>query len=262
MSATLLAPLIGLWLASAVATTVDPDSAADADPPVERARWAVRYLGMTVGHIDATTVLRDGTRVTTGAARSAPWYRPVYDLDDTVTSTWTPNQGSQRYEARFREGRFHQDQDQRFLTDAVVVALGQRKKGQWVTWTDRLDPSPGAYDPIAAIQTVRTLEGPGPWELPVFSGRATRPLRVTVAGTERLEHDLLGPVTVRALDLQTDHRGELEQAGQFRVWVTDDPRRLLVRAVIQTNVGAVRVNLVETDPPAAGRVPEAAIAGP
>ena len=238
-------------------------AAALAQPPAhERARWEVRYLGMTVGHVDATTEQRGEARVTTGAARSAPWYRPIYDLDDTVTSTWVPARGSLRYQARFREGRFHQDQDQRFGTDALVVEIGQRKKRSWVTWTDRLDPSPGAFDPIAAMQTVRTLDGPGPWVVPVFSGRSTQPLRVTHVATERLDHDLLGSVSVRVLDLQTDHRGELQQAGRFRVWVTDDPQRLLARAVVQTNVGAVRVELIEAERLAASPAPAAAIAGP
>jgi hypothetical protein len=229
---------------------------------LEVARWEVRYLGVAVGQVEATTERHGETWVTTGAARSAPWYRPIYDLDDTVTSTWVPTQGSLRYQARFREGRFHQDQDQRFGPDGVVVELGQRKKGAWVTWTDRLAPSPGAFDPIAAMQTLRSLDGAGPWVVPVFSGRTTRPLRVTLVDTERLDHDLLGPVSVRVLDLQTDHRGELQQAGRFRVWVTDDPRRLLARAVVQTNVGAVRVELIASEPPAAGPAPEAAIAGP
>lgn len=223
----------------------------------ERLRWEVRYLGVKAGHVTAETARTGADLVTVGVARSAPWYRSIYDLDDRVASTWSPGGGSARYVARFREGRFHQDQDQRFGAEALVVDYRQRKKGAWVAWTDRLDPAPGAFDPVAAMQVVRSLEGPGPWTVPVFSGRQTRPLRVTLVERTTLHHDLLGDVPVRLLDLRTDHRGELEQEGRFRVWVTDDPRRLLVRAVVQTNLGAIRADLVEASVGGPGPAPAA-----
>lgn len=211
----------------------------------ERMRWEVRYLGVKAGHVTSWTERSGGHLNTTGLATSAPWYRPIYDLDDRVVSTWTPTGGTRQYTAQFREGKFHQDQDQRFGDEAVVVDYRQRKRGEWTTWTDTLAPAPGAFDPVAAMQMVRALEGDGPWAVPVFSGRQTWPLDIALVDRVTVENDLLGSVVVRVLDLRTQHRGELRQQGRFRVLVTDDDRRLLVRVVIKTNLGAVRVELVE-----------------
>ena len=228
----------------------------------EELRWEVRYLGVPGGHVTARTERVGALLVTTGTARSAPWYRRIYDLDDVVTSTWSPEAGSARYEARFREGRFHQDQDQRFAGGQVTVDYGQRRRGRWDTWTDRRAVPDGVFDPVAAMQVVRFLEGPGPWSVPVFSGRETWPLAVRLVERTEIESDLLGAVAVRVLDLTTQHRGELSQAGRFVLHVTDDDQRLIVRAVVRSNLGPIQADLIEAAPTRLGTPGPAGLSPP
>ena len=58
----------------------------------------------------------------------------------------------------------------------------------------------------------------------------------------------LGTIEVLILELVTAHEGEVEQKGQMQLWVTDDTRRIPVRAIVRTNVGPIRADLVQYRP--------------
>lgn len=199
----------------------------------------------------------DGDVVIEGGAKNAPWYGKLYSIDDFVRSTSRPEGGSARYETRFREGGFHQDQDMRLGAEAFEVWRKQRFDEEWREWTKTYDAHPGAEDPISAVTRIRLLPdealaptslGPG-WTFPVFSGEKTWPLIVTVVDREPLDSEVLGTVQTRVVELRTEHKGMLEQRGRFWIWLTDDARRIPVRMVVKTNFGAIRADLVDYRPP-------------
>lgn len=225
----------------------------------EQVTWQVRFAGVNAGTAWAgSTAQPDGSLVVEGGARSAPWYGGLYSIDDWVRSTWHPQQGSRRYETRFREGGFHQDQDMRLGVGGIEIWRKQRIDGEWKEWTRSLDPSPGAEDPISAVQRLRTLApedqvetelGPG-WTFPIFSGDKTWPLVVTAAPDGTFDSEVLGEVPVHRLELHTRHRGQLEQKGRFRIWLTDDERAIPVKMVVKTNFGAIKATLLDYQAPA------------
>ena len=77
-----------------------------------------------------------------------------------------------------------------------------------------------------------------------------------------IESDLLGAVAVRVLDLTTQHRGELSQAGRFVLHVTDDDQRLIVRAVVRSNLGPIQADLIEAAPTRLGTPGPAGLSPP
>jgi len=254
-SALLSLALTAVALAASAATS-SPTTPRSFDG--ERITWQVRYAGLNAGTAWAeASESADGRLVIEGGARNAPWYGKLFSIDDFVRSTSRQGDGSLRYETRFREGGFHQDQDMQRTDAGFVVQRGQRIDDEWRQWERSYDSTPGCEDPISAVHRLRTLadaelqpldEGRG-WSFPVFSGDRTWPLIVTWTDTETVDAGPLGAVQARVLDLHTGHRGMLEQRGRFRVWLTDDDARVPVKLVVKSNFGAIRALLADYRPP-------------
>ena len=252
------ASLLALGALAAAATAV-ADASVVAPPPAtaagfvgEALEWSVHYGGIQAGSAWARTSENgDGSLRLEAGCRSAPWYERIYMIDDLVTSTWVPGAGSLRYETRFREGGFQQDQVMRLTGTAVEVWRRQLVDGAWRESTTPYTTSEGAEDPVSAIYAMRLAAQDPTWTTPIFTGKTTSPLVVRRVGTEHLEDTPLGPVDVDVFDLRTSHKGEVEQKGGFRVYLSQDSRRVPLRVVVRTNVGPVRADLVNYQGPAA-----------
>lgn len=205
--------------------------------------WEIGYAGVTAGTAWARASASGEALTLEGGCQNASWYAAIYSIDDFVRSTWAPGEGSRRYETRFREGGFHQDQDMRLGAEGVEVWRHQRFDEGWRDWTDRYPPSPGAEDPVSALYRLRGLSGEGPWVWPVFTGRKTAPLRVDRLG-HAVEDTLFGARPVSLYSLRADHDGDIKQRGRFELSLTDDPRHVPVRAVLHSNLGPIRAELV------------------
>jgi hypothetical protein len=244
--------LPALALAVGLAAAAAPESGPLPFGPGERLGWELRYLGVLAGFAWAEVEdAGDGRVILRGGARNAPWYAAIYTLDDLVESLWDPAApGSSRYVTRFREGGFHQDQRMEIAPDEVRVARRQRFHEGWREWEDRYPgPARPVEDPQSAFYRLRTLPlVPGErYRFPVFSGRETWDLDLVVEPPEVLR-TALGERRVLPVRLFTRHHGDLEQRGRIVVYVTDDARRLPVRAVLHTNFGAVRADLTTCEP--------------
>lgn len=220
-------------------------AAALAAPPLagERLRWQVRYAGVAAGEAWAEARADPLGLVVKAGAQNAPWYAPIYTMQDLVWSTFAPGRGSLRYQTRFREGGFHQDQDMRLYPDRVEVWRNQRIDGAWKAWTDTYPPCPGAEDPVSAMYALRQLEGEGPWSAVVWTGKKAITLNIVPMGATALE-TVFGVVEVRKLMLIAPHKGQVEQRGGFVVYLTGDERHVPVRAELKSNVGVFRADLI------------------
>ncbi len=258
-----LALLLGLL--ATMPAAADPATASGSTTPAipgpadverfdgERITWQVRYAGLNAGTAWASAAAGpDGSLVLEGGAQNAPWYASLYSIDDWVRSTSVPGQGALRYETRFREGGFHQDQVMELGDASFDVWRKQRIDGEWREWERSYDAHDSAEDPISAVHRIRTLQdqdrvttelGPG-WSFMIFSGEKTWPLIVTEVGRETLDVDVLGTVQTRVVELHTQHAGMLEQKGRFRIWLTDDDARIPVKLQVKTNFGAIRADLL------------------
>lgn len=211
--------------------------------------YDVVYLGSRVGSITVRSAETAEGLVVSAEARSARWYRPVYNLHDRIQTVWNAT-GTVRSEASLREGRYHHDLQQTFGVGGVVVNNRQRDGRGWRRWTDRLEPAPGAFDPVGAVLAVaRQVQTQEETTVPVLSGRDVRALRAVRTHTHTETHPVLGTVELLEVDLTTVHREEISRPGSFVVWVSKDPHPTLVRGVLRTPVGRVRVELVAQEVP-------------
>ena len=230
-----------LLLLGALAGAAEPSFAG------ERLEWAMRYAGLSAGSAWAEAHAVGEQLLLEAGCQNASWYDAIYQVHDWVRSTWTPGRGSSRYETRFREGSFHQDQDMHLYPDRVEVWRDQERDGVWRESTTRYPAAPSAEDPVSAMYALRSLDGDGPWTLAVWNGK--RALRVTVApGPQTTLETAFGPLPARAISLDVPHEGEVEQKGTFTVWLGLDPSRLPLRAELRANVGTFRADLVRWRP--------------
>jgi len=209
----------------------------------ERLEWELRYAGVSAGSAWAEArSVEQGLQFEAGC-QSASWYDAIYTVSDWVRSTWTPGRGSSRYETRFREGSFHQDQDMHLRADGVEVWRNLERDGVWRESTSRYPAALNAEDPVSALYVLRTLDGEGPWVFTVWNGK--KALHVTVApGPETTLSTAFGSLPARPVSLNVPHEGQVEQKGTFTVWLGEDPAHLPLRAELKANVGTFRADLV------------------
>ncbi len=242
-----LACAAALWAMAARAQAAPPFG------PGERIRWSVTYMKVQAGHAWAEVDAEEGGGLAIRAgARNAPWYGRLYAIDDLVQSRWDPTgPGSTLYLTRFREGGFHQDQRMELGPAGVRVERSQRFDGGWRSWVDEYPGSGVAVeDPTTAFFRVRMLPlvSGQRYEFPVFSGRETWPLRLVVDPRQELD-TVLGLIPVIPVRVFTEHEGDLEQRGNIVLFLSDDERRVPVRAILHTNFGPIRADLVSYTPP-------------
>lgn len=235
--------LLGL-AASALAGLATAPRASGSPPFLgEAIRWDITYAGMTAGSAWVGARAEGAAVILEGGARNADWYASLYSLDDHVRSTWLPDHGSVRYETRFREGDFHQDQDMHIGASGTSVLRHQEIDGVWKTWTDTYGPTGEVQDSVSAMYALRLATGAGPWTWKVFSGRKTWTLLATPRTAEPID-TVFGPIPTDPIALSMAYKGELEQRGRFVVYLTEDAARVPVRAEILSNVGTIRADLV------------------
>jgi hypothetical protein len=218
----------------------------------ESMRCELHYAGIVAGYAWARSTAVGGALQIEAGLANAPWYGSVYKIDDWIQSTWVPGGASSRYETRFHEGRFRQDQVMELSAGGQVVHRRTVIEGTWQESTERYPGGEPVQDPLSAVYLLRTLDGDGPWEFPVFSGRDTWPLRAWTESHGLMHDTAIGTVPVRVIETRTEHKGDLEQRGRLLVYVTDDARRIPVRVVVRTNFGPVRADLVGYDVQAPG----------
>ncbi len=237
--------LVGLALSAAL-----PAYAQAAERPFaagERITWDVRYAAVRAGTAWATVEQGEGnTLVFRGGARNAPWYGRIYTVDDEISSVWDPEgPGSSCYVTRFREGRFAQDQRMDIGIDVIRVWRKQRFKEGWREWTEDYEGwGEPVEDPQSALYRIRLLPlAPDEvYRFPIFSGRKTWMLHAVVEQRKEIK-TALGQLRVVPVSLRTSHKGDLEQKGKLTVYLSDDERRIPVRVVLHSNIGAIRAEL-------------------
>lgn len=137
-------------------------------------------------------------------------------------------------------------------------ALFDRERGQ-ISWTERDPNDPNrparvvnsplgdaSFDIISAIYYLRTQPlAPGRrLELSVSdSGRVYR-IPVTVAAEKKRMKSVVGRVSTLRLDVGMFGQGRLiENEGSMTIWMTDDARRLPIRARVSAEPGTVDITL-------------------
>lgn len=215
-----------IWALTSLAWAWEP-------PERESLRFVAEWMGLEAGVAEADTTRVDGGWRTVVTSRSADWLASLYPIDDRVESLWGPG-GSLRFETRYREGRFQQDQRMQFTAAGIEVTRRQLFTEGWREWANHLRPEAGVLDPVAALQALRARDG-GSTELRVYSGGGwVQGVRVVDEGLEEV-----AGLEARRYDLTTRRHGVLDT--HLTAWIATGPTRLPLLATVHTRAGPVSV---------------------
>ena len=166
-----------------------------------------------------------------------------YRVDNRLVARWDPESGcSYGIEKRLRQGKHVRDQ--KVAMDPVAGTAEVAEHGQTVTF----ETGQCVLDILSAFYVARGrgLPPSGRLSVPVYDHGKVYPLEFVVVGREVL--DLPAPLGKKVKTLIVEPKmpkgsGLFAQEGDLKVWVTDDLRRIPVRARTRVAVGSVSADL-------------------
>ncbi len=232
-----------LALASAVALAAAPAARAEAFSPGEETVLDVTYLGLPTGE----------GRILVGDPAGDVW--PVIfqaktrgvvgfiDIREHFVTYWDAiarlTRGSDL--RAFEVGDYHQD-SQRFDRTNRQATLTVERKGR--TSRKTIDIDPGVHDLTSAFMWLRLQKlAPGDhYELPVVASDKPFTLVADVLEREQVEAPA-GKFQAVKLKVRTALDGKFSTKRDTFLWLSDDPRHVLVRATADFAVGSIVAKL-------------------
>lgn len=227
---------------------------AAADPlpfgPGERIAMRVTYARLTAGRavMTVTGEQREGRAVLSFVqeVKSEGVFAWLfrYRVDNRLVATWDPATGcSYGLDKKLRQGRFARDQRVRIDPGKGRVEIEDR--GYPVTV---FAVAPCVLDVLSAFYVARArgTRGDEPLSVKVYDSGSVYDLVFRVVGREVL--DLPAPLgrrvaTTIVQPMVPPGKGLFAQDGDLKVWVTDDARRIPVRARTSVAIGSVSADL-------------------
>ncbi|ABS28302.1 DUF3108 domain-containing protein [Anaeromyxobacter sp. Fw109-5] len=230
-----MASIAAALAALSLAGVASPESFA----PGEEALFEVRYLNVVAGE----------ARIAVGRPEGSIW--PVFfqartrgvaglvDVREHLVSYWDVKSRLPRgSELRaFEAGDLHVDRS-RFDRQRGKATWVRERKGRRSERT--FDVPEGAHELTSAFLWLRLQPlAPGDrHELPILSGRRQFSLVAEVRGREEVETPA-GRFPCVRVDVQLPIAGRMSTRGAVALWLTDDPRHVLVRLEAPFSVGEV-----------------------
>jgi hypothetical protein len=216
----------------------------------ERITMKVTYARLLAGHATMSVIeaTHDGRRVLSFVqeVKSEGFFAWLfrYRVDNRLAAVWDPATGcSHGIEKALRQGRFVRDQRVRIDPVRGRVELEDRRLPMVA-----FDAPPCVLDVLSAFYVARArgVRAGADLAVPVYDGGRVYDLVFRVIGREVL--DLPAPLgrhvpTTIVETMVPPGTGLFAQDGELRVWVTDDARRIPVRARTRVAVGSVSADL-------------------
>lgn len=212
----------------------------------EKLVYELSWTGVKVGTATQEISQQGETRRIVSTARSNDWLSLFFPVDDLVESTLSvtgaPFPGlTRQHRIRMKEGKRSRDRETIFDQDQKVAHYIDHMSGE------RKDvPIPSlTFDAYASFYYVRhlPLEVGKRVSVQVFYGKEAEKLEVQVLRKEKIQ-TVLGKVNTIVIMPMVKSKGVFEGKGEVKIWLTDDERRIPVKAQTKVTVGSVTANLI------------------
>jgi hypothetical protein len=231
--------------------------------PGERLEWSVRYFGIEVGRA-AVEVVRFvqvyGRRVVhvVGTARTNAIFSVFYRVDDR-TEAWIDADAllTLRTATHTRHGRRREVYEEvEFDWPTRYVKVFEARRHSQDAHRVEFDFGPFAHDTFDALYALRSLSlKPGDRiRIPVYATQKIYEFEIDVGERSTIRSPVLGSLKALAVRPLNRLDGEVQGDGRGRAWVTDDERRIPVRAngwlrsTQGLRIGGLRAELVDYRP--------------
>jgi len=219
----------------------------------EKMKFSVDYLGMRVG-IASISVGVPGDRgvPVTLEAKTTGLTSAVYDFKESLVSWLDPASGLPTYfELRIRENDWkHYDTTEydRTAGQAIIIQRGK------TTSRDTAPMQKDTLDFVALVFQLRRLPlEPGTrWTFSVLTGKeGAREVIAEVMGREEVETKV-GQFSALKIRVPTGFTGKFSEKNPTYLWLSDDPRRVVVKLTTDFSFGAGKAGLIAYTPGDAG----------
>ncbi len=224
-------------------------------PVDEKMYLDIHYLGMTVGKIMLTN---NGKKMINGKEvwhyhsrfKSAPFYRSIYELDDTVdTYVATQDFLSVRYSLIQRESKQNVDDLQLHDRDQLKTFwFYKQKKSDGKIKEKKTEKYIPYYsiDPFSVVFFYQglPLKDNDLYEIPIINKDKILILRSEVEGREEIETSKGKRKAIR-VHAVTKYTGDHIKSGDLYFWFSDDKKRVLLKASAKIKIGSVTADIVE-----------------
>ena len=207
----------------------------------EKLVYSLSWMGIPVGTATQEIVENGGTRKIVSHARSNDWLSAFYPVDDRTESqldaTGGPFPGQSRYyRMLFREGRRTRDREITFDQARLIGRFHDRISGEQV----EVPIVENTFDIYAGFYYVRNqpLEPGTSFMIHLLDGKELRHIEVKVLKRERVKVPAGEFDTIQVKPL-VKPEGVFEGKGGALIWLTDDSRRIPVKAQTKVRVGSV-----------------------
>jgi hypothetical protein len=212
----------------------------------ERLDYELSWMGIPVGTASQEITERGTARRITSSARSNAWLSSFYPVEDTTESilekSGTAYPGESRiFRMVFREGSRVRSREIIFSPEEKQAVFRDRISGERLTV-----PIAGqVFDIYAAFFSIRTrkLEPGRTLIVNVLDGRHQRSLEVRVLGRETVKTPA-GTFSTIVIEPRVAPEGIFENKYGVTLWLSDDERRIPVKARTGVRVGSVTALLV------------------
>jgi hypothetical protein len=224
-------------------------------PVGEKYKFDITYFGATAGTLDLETlpnkVVNDRAAFHFRAvAQTASVFSLFYRLNDVVESFMdTEALFSHKFSIKLDESLQTRDllelYDQRAHKAYYWSKLDHKKSGKKEEKFE-IDLEPFTQDGLSSFYYVRTLplEMGKPYEFPTVNNGKLRRVRVTAVRKESLKTKL-GTFDTIVVKPEVVLDGALKSYGDSFMWISDDPRRILLKIDAKIKVGSVIAYLKE-----------------
>lgn len=213
----------------------------------EALTYELSWAGIQVG-VASQEIFADGAqRRIVSTARSNDWLAVFFPVEDRIESRYEPLQGGfpgqvRHYPLQTREGKHRRDREIEFMPERGVARFRDNLGGERVTVPIPAD----TIDIYGSFYLVRylPLEVGRSLFVNILDGKRQRRIEVRVLRKERLK-TVLGEVETVVIQPLVQSEGVFEGKGSVVIWLTDDARRIPVRARTKVTVGSVTATLVK-----------------
>jgi len=233
--------VVRAFLAALLVTAAWLPPLAEAVTMPEKLVYSLSWMGIPVGTATQEIAEAGGTRKIVSHARANDWLSSFYPVDDRTESqlavTGGPFPGESRYyRMLFKEGKRTRDREITFDQAKRIGRFHDRIGGEKM----EVPIVEHTFDIYASFYYVRyqPLEPGKSFMIHVLDGKELRHIEVKVLKRERIKVPAGEFDTIKVKPL-VKPEGVFEGKGGAIIWLTDDARRIPVKAQTKVRVGSV-----------------------
>ncbi|MBT0653711.1 DUF3108 domain-containing protein [Geomobilimonas luticola] len=212
----------------------------------EKLVYELSWTGIPVGTATQEISEEGELHRIVSTARSNDWLSVFFPVDDRIESTLAKTGGpfpglTLHYRMRINEGGRHRDREIVFHQEKGVAIFRDRLSGERL----EIGITPPIFDVYGSFYYARhlPLEVGNTYMVKVLDGKKVVKVEVRVLRKERVK-TVLGELDTIVIRPMVRSEGVFEGKGAVHIWLTDDHRRIPVRAQTKVTVGSVTADLV------------------